>query len=993
MKKRKNRSTNRQFAGILAFILLFAAGISFTTCHNDIMYDWWYGGQNTPPPGPVEPETNNSGGSGVNFGVVRFVLGFEPDLTQGEGPQPKEINVVWGDVVGRLRPITRINYGFEGWLDENGDSWDVETTKVVKNIDPDNYAKADKDRDGFITLTARWNQEVRSVSFNSGEFANSIPDQKVAKGGKAVQPVTPMPTNEKGFAGWWTKDGTIYDPSTGAIVSYDGDWGEQWDFSKPVTDNMTLYAKWADEFWFVDFEANGGTRPDGVTKLTHTQSVARGGKIQDPGPLKKFDSNGKSSHTFAGWYEDPTFLTGSPWNFSSDPVLHDMTLYAKWDINEYTVTFVTPDSVGPIEDKEVKHGDLITNPFVDEPGKLPSGYEDGGWWTKDGSEDGDWGTQWNIGDEVTGNLKLYPRLVHTVTFVPYESLDFTSKPATPATSSAAIDHGAIIKTGQKPTDPVNPDKDYGDNRDFAGWWTRDGRADGNWGVKWDFTTGAVTENFTLYGRFMILNRTVIFMPNGGSMPRTTYSVAIDSKITNPGNPAKPNCAFLGWYTSPIFASGTKVNFTTYKVPEPDLLDGMDNLYLYANWSFRIIGFTVYDEDGKIFHDEVQSFYYGDRILKTPTPDIPANYQLDGWYREDGKKLGSWESIPKWNDTDMVTDDGDLYARLVEAKYTVSFSYVGSAPGNFPDAEDLKQYVIEDGYVTEPFMPASEDPTHNFVRWDYSTDKSGTPSTFAEWKFNTMTVDNTNTVGDELTLYARWIGPDTVAAGIDMVWVPRGSFVYGDSSMSGKTEYYNAYPSQIRTLNGFFISETEITQAQYGSNPGKFTGANLPVDSVTFTDAETYAGTKGCRLPTEEEWEYAAKGGYHGLLWFQDGDYDTYEYKVYSGSNKASEVAWFNETVKSRPVIGTQPVKGKLSVTSDLLYPGYDLGIYDMSGNVAEWCVNSQPYPDGKQAIRGGSWCSAEGNVRSAMRNSQNPATASWDVGFRIVRTPAEIEFD
>jgi uncharacterized repeat protein (TIGR02543 family) len=256
MKKEKNKSMKRRFAGCLAFILLMVAGISFAACHNSIMEEWWYDkdGQKPPVTDPVEPD-NPGGGSGVNFGVVRFNLDFEPDFDNGEGPQPKDINVLWDDVVGRLRPITRHNYGFAGWVDEEDQPWDVETTKVEKNT-TDNYAEADKDKDGFITLTARWSKNICTVIFNPGEYANAIPIQVIAYGGKAVEPVMPAPTDGKGFAGWYVDPGFS---------------GSPWNFSTDiVTANMTLYAKWEDNVCLVDFNANGGTRPDGVTQLTHT---------------------------------------------------------------------------------------------------------------------------------------------------------------------------------------------------------------------------------------------------------------------------------------------------------------------------------------------------------------------------------------------------------------------------------------------------------------------------------------------------------------------------------------------------------------------------------------------------------------------------------------------------------------------------------------------------------------------------------------------------
>ena len=956
MKIAKNKLINRQFAGCIAFILLIMAGISFTNCHNDIMEEWWYdkdkqkSSDAEPDSKPIEQNPDKGdggGGSGANFGVVRFVLDFEPDSSKGEGPQPKEINVAWDDTIGRLRPITRLNYGFEGWLDEENQSWDVETKKVEK--DTNGYAKADKDKDGYITLTAKWNKNVRTVSFNSGEFANDIPAQTVAHGGKVIQPVMPKPTNGKGFAGWYNNPGFT---------------GSPWNFSTDtVTANMTLYAKWEDNACLVDFNANGGTRPDGVKQLTHTQSVAWGYAIQDPGPLVKLDASKKPQYSFAGWWtKDGTSDNnwGNKWNFA-DPVPSQtaLTLHAKWELNKYTISFETPSFVPAIPDQEIEHGSSIIDPYAPPPGgpgpQIPDEYGNfDGWYTKDGTG-GDWGDKWDFdNDKVTSNVKLYPRWGFAVTFKPYvtPSNVLLLPDGAVTIPPASVDRGAKV---EKPNDPPKLD----DGREFDGWYTKNGTG-GDWGEQWDFSKGTVSENFTLYGKFTHKTRTVIFMPNGATMPKTTYSIAIGSLITNPGNPSRPGYGFLGWYSNPEFTPSSKVTIAASKVLAPDIVEGMDNFYIYANWSLtaNYITFYVVDNGGNVIFEETQTYNYGDRILKAPTVPAELNCQLDGWYLEDGAKDGgnTWASITKWDfNTSIVKESYDLYARWVTAPHTITFVYgspAGGVPGNFPNAADLIQYVQNNGTATEPFMPPSPSGKANFVAWyDGAT----------EFDFSTPITGNK-------TLTAKWVND---VAG--MIWVPRGSFVFGDSNVSGKTQEYNAYPSKIVTLDGFFMGETPVTQQQWatGASLSKFKGTTRPVENVTWAQANTYATGSGNRLPNEEEWEYAAKGGHYGIL-------TNNTYNMYSGSNTASEVAWFCDTVKTLSEKGTQPVKGKNANS---------LGIYDMSGNVAEWCADDL---GGGKVIRGGSWSNNAGNVRSVMRNSQDPDKASWDVGFRIVCGPQTI---
>jgi len=256
----------------------------------------------------------------------------------------------------------------------------------------------------------------------------------------------------------------------------------------------------------------------------------------------------------------------------------------------------------------------------------------------------------------------------------------------------------------------------------------------------------------------------------------------------------------------------------------------------------------------------------------------------------------------------------------------------------------------------PALPIGNTSDWSFLRWDTSADGGTT--------FN-GTYDFSTPVTSNVTLYARWVRPIA-----DMVWVPKGSFIMGDSSVTGSTTAAKV------DMEGFYIGRTPVTQAQYqaavGSNPSRFTGANRsnnPVESVTWTAANTFRNGDGFRLPTEAEWEYAAKGGHFGAL------KDNY---TYSGSNNAAQVAWYNITVRARPFADrvTQPVASGISPNA--------LGIFDMSGNVAEWVSDVSGT---NRITRGGSWNSNAGNVRNVVRNVVPQSTVSWDIGFRLARTP------
>lgn len=215
----------------------------------------------------------------------------------------------------------------------------------------------------------------------------------------------------------------------------------------------------------------------------------------------------------------------------------------------------------------------------------------------------------------------------------------------------------------------------------------------------------------------------------------------------------------------------------------------------------------------------------------------------------------------------------------------------------------------------------------------------------------------------------------------MIYVEGGTFTMGCTSEQGGECDSDENPSHQVSLGDFWIGETEVTQALWkavmGSNPSYFKGDNLPVERVSWNDCQEFIRKlnqltgKTFRLPTEAEWEYAARGGKHSC-----------GYK-YAGSNSVGEVGLYDSNSDNK----THPVKTKKA---------NELGLYDMSGNVWEWCSDwcgnysgsALSGPKGPSSglyrvLRGGGWYYDARGCRVSNRYGIDPDYRGSDFGFRL----------
>ena len=225
------------------------------------------------------------------------------------------------------------------------------------------------------------------------------------------------------------------------------------------------------------------------------------------------------------------------------------------------------------------------------------------------------------------------------------------------------------------------------------------------------------------------------------------------------------------------------------------------------------------------------------------------------------------------------------------------------------------------------------------------------------------------------------------ATFDMLLVEGGEF-----SMGGTDEdaIKHEKPDHRVTLSSFYLGKYPVTQSVWTavreSNPSHFKGDQRPVENVNWKDAQEFIGKlndltgKPYRLPSEAEWEYAARGS---VLLKGEG-------YLYAGSDKLKQVGWYNDN------------SGSETHEVGLKYPN-ELGLYDLCGNVWEWCQdqwheNYESAPDDGSAwedrdegpfrvIRGGSWFSYSRNCRVASRRNREPAYRNYFLGFRLALGP------
>ncbi|MCK4552124.1 MAG: InlB B-repeat-containing protein, partial [Tenericutes bacterium] len=565
-----------------------------------------------------------------------------------------------------------------------------------------------------------------------------------------------------------------------------------WDTDCPDTmpaNNISIQAEYIINQYTISFDSNGGTEVNSIT-------------LDYMANLDEPDEPTKEGYTFINWYEDSNFTV--PFTFANIPA-YDVTLYAKWEINQYIISF---DSNGGTEVSSITQ-DYMTN--LDEPDEpTKEGYTFGGWYSdvnyatayvfdKIQAENITIYAKWNINaytlqyidDDGTvlyivdydfdsnltsiveplvskvgytfsgwdtdcpdtmpaNNLSMLAEYVinqYTVSFETYGGTEV---------SSITQDYMTVVNEPNEPTQ---------EGYNFIGWFS-----DAELSIAYIFTT-MPAEDTTLYTKWAINQYTLTFDTNEGSL---VDSIAQDynTLVDEPTEPTKEGYTFGGWYSD--------VNYTTAYV-----FDKMqaENLTIYAKWNINSYTLQYIDEDGTVLY--ISDHDYGSNLTGIVKP-LPTKV---------GYTFSGWDIVCP--DT-MPANNLSIQAEYSINQYTISFDSNGGT-------EVISITQDYDTTVIEPDEPTKEGYT--FDNWFIDSEMT------SEYTFNTMPAS-------DATIYAKWTANQyTISFESN-----------GGTETSSITQYY------LTT----FVEPDEPTKEGY-TFEGWFTDSELTLE-YTFNTMPAYDAT-------------------------------------------------------------------------------------------------------------------------------------------------------
>ncbi len=585
------------------------------------------------------------------------------------------------------------------------------------------------------------------VHFESNE-GSEVVAQKVLKGEKAVEPKEPTKANSV-FAGWY-KDNNIFK--------------EKFDFSSElITADVTLYAKWdrrTSNQHLLRFDSNGGSE-------VVAQKVLKGEKAVEP------KDPTKANNVFAGWYKDNSTFKNK-FDFSSELINANKTLYAKWDRRISTKYLLRFDSNGgsKVVAQQISNGEKAVEPK--EPTKANSVFLG---WYKDNAT---FRNNFDFSRElITADITLYAKWERRMSNK--HLLSFNS-------NGGANVVAQQISNGEKAVEPKDPTKA---NSVFLGWY----KDNATFKNKFNFSTEFITADITLHAKWerRTSNQHLLSFDSNGGSKVVAQKVLHAEKAVEPKEPTKVNNVFAGWYKDNS-TFNNKFDFSRELITA--------NRTLYAKWDRRVSSKHLLRFDSNGGSNVVaQQISHREKAIEPKNP-TKTNSVFAGWYKDDTTFRSKFDFS-----SELITADRTLYAKW-EPKHLISFNSNGGS-----SVSSLR--VLHGEKAIEP-----KDPTK-------------ANSVFAGWYKDDSTFNNKFDFSSELitadrTLYAKWDRK------VNRHWINfetnGGSAVLGYYVNSGSKLVEPSPPTKSNsTFVGWYDSNTDSAR--------KFDFANTTVNANTTIYAQ------------------------------------------------------------------------------------------------------------------------------------------------------------
>jgi uncharacterized repeat protein (TIGR02543 family) len=815
-----------------------------------------------------------------------YVLAF--NINYGGGVNPGNQNVVYDSKVMSLPSAGREGYVFKGWNTAKDGSGTTYSTETV-------YTEA-----GNTTLYAQWTAGVYTISFNANYAGGVNPSpQNVVYNAAAGQLPSPVRTGYT-FKGWNTGtngNGTVYTAET--VYTTAG--------------NITLYAQWDINYYTVSFDVNYAS-----TTVLPDNTVTYGAPV---GTLPAVPD--RTGYTLTGWN---TQKDGSGNSYDENTVyttLGNITLYAQWTPNVYTISFDTQGGA-PESDYSVRYNVAVGNL----PVPVRTGYTFGGWFTgKNGS-----------GEPYTG-VTIYNRTDNIILYAKWTVNSYT------------VSFNANYIGGINPPDQnVTYDAAVGflpsparTGYTFKGWNTQ---ANGD-GITYSedkiYTTAG---NTTLYAQWTINKYTLTFDAQGGNAAGAIE--AVYNAVVSLPQSTRTGYTFNGWNTLKD-GSGITYSATMQYTKDSDVT-------LYAQWTVNVYTLNFDVQGGSPVNS--QSVTYDAATGSLPVP-VRTGYTFGGWFT--GINGGGHE----YTSTTVYAIAGNttLYAKWTANTYVLEFN-VNYSGGVNPAKQDV---TYDKSIVT---LPVVTRPGYVFKEWNAAQDGSGT-----KYTAGTVYTETGNTV-----LYAQWT--------VNSYTISFDANYLGGINPSDQNVTYDAavglLPSLTRTgyvfkgwntaKDGSGVTYTETTAytvagnaVMYAQWAGNSYVLNFDVQGgVSIADHQVVYGAAVGTLPVTSRDNYTFGGWFTGI---NGGGTEYVSTTVYSVTgNTVLYANWIantyvihfdvqgGSTVSSLPVtynnvVGTLPVPVRTGYTfngwntdkdgSGMIYT--ETVRYTVSGNTslyAQWTANS-----------------------------------------------------